>query len=126
MDAILLIDHGSRKGNANALIDRIAGALRQQLPEQHVETAHMEFASPTIAEGFDACVAAGASRIVVQPYFLAAGLHTTETIPQLVREAASRHPDIDVRIAAPLGFDQNLVDLVQKRVENATTRDPLR
>lgn len=117
--AILLVDHGSRRAEANAVLDRVAERLRRRRPEWIVHTAHMELASPTLAEAFDACVAEGAAEVVVHPYFLAPGRHSTNDIPRLVDEASRRHPDVRVRISEPLGVHDRVVDAVLDRIERA-------
>ncbi len=116
---ILLVDHGSRRAEANALLDEVAQRVRLRVPDRVVCVAHMELASPGIAEGLDACVVAGADDIVVHPYFLGPGSHTSRDIPRLVAEAARRHPGVRVAISAPLGLHEGLVDAVLERVENA-------
>ena len=115
--AILLVDHGSRHDEANRVIESIAKRVRALAPERLVEIAHMELAMPSVAEAIDTCVDAGASEIVLQPFFLAPGRHTTHDIPRLVREACVRHPQLIVRVSAPLGPDDRLADLVLERVE---------
>ena len=102
--ALLLVDHGSRRASANENLSLVAPIAREQLGEGAiVEVAHMELAEPTIAQAFDACVAAGATEVVVFPWFLAAGRHAREDIPQLVAEAAKKHPGVGYRVAEPFG-----------------------
>lgn len=117
--AILLVDHGSRRDSANDLLRELADRVRERLPDQIVEIAHMEIASPSIAHGIAACVAAGAEEVVVHPYFLGDGLHTTETIPHLVKEAARSHVGLDIRITRPLGIHPKLVDVVLEHIDEA-------
>ncbi len=117
--AVLLVDHGSRRAEANAVLDRVAERVRRRRPGWIVHAAHMELAPPTLAEAFDACVAEGATEIVVHPYFLAPGRHSTDDIPRLVREASRRYPDVRVRISEPLGLHDRVVDAVLDRVERA-------
>ncbi|MCA9617054.1 MAG: hypothetical protein KC586_30040, partial [Myxococcales bacterium] len=57
MKALLLVDHGSRRAEANALLGQIAALVAARRPELVVEVAHMELAPPTVAEAFAACVA---------------------------------------------------------------------
>ena len=57
--------------------------------------------------------------MVVCPYFLGPGRHTSRDIPRLVEEARAAHPELRVRVAAPLGFDERLVDLVLARADSA-------
>jgi sirohydrochlorin ferrochelatase len=120
--AILLVDHGSRRPEANALLDSVAAELSQRMPDHVVRVAHMEIVEPTVAQGIDACVEAGAREIVVHPYFLGPGNHTRESIPHLVEVAAQRHPDLRVWISEPLGLHTKLVDVIVERVETASQR----
>jgi sirohydrochlorin ferrochelatase len=115
--AILLVDHGSRRTEANSQIELVAERLRARLPDAIVESAHMELAPPSIAEGIAACVAAGATHIRLHPYFLASGFHTRESIPELVEEALRGHPGIEVHITKPLGVHDKLIDVVLERLE---------
>lgn len=116
--AILLVDHGSREPEANAVLEAVAARLRLRLPDRIVMFAHMELAPPTLAEAFDACVAAGAREIVVHPYFLAPGRHSTRDIPALVEAARARHPGVAVRVTAPLGVHEGLVDAIVARISD--------
>ena len=117
--AILLVDHGSRRPEANEQLESIAQLLRDRDPERIVRVAHMEIASPTIAEGIAACVEEGAREIVVHPYLLAPGRHSREDIPSLAAEAAADHPGVTVRVSEPLGVHEKLVDVVLERINTA-------
>jgi sirohydrochlorin ferrochelatase len=119
--AILLVDHGSRREEANALLERVAEAVRKRVADRIVRTAHLDVASPTIDEGIDACVAEGAREIVVHPYFLGPGSHTTRDIPERVAAAAARHPGLRVRVSEPLGLHAKLIDVILERVEETAS-----
>jgi sirohydrochlorin ferrochelatase len=120
--AILLVDHGSRRPEANALLDSVAAELSRRMSDHVVRVAHMDVAEPTVAQGIDACVEAGAREIVVHPYFLGPGNHTRESIPRLVEVAAQRHPGLRVWISEPLGLHSKLVDVIVERIETASQR----
>lgn len=114
--ALLIIDHGSRRAEAHAALVEIGERVRAMAgPGALVVIAHMEIASPDVAAGVAQCVAAGATEIVAVPYLLAAGRHATEDIPRLVAEAVSAHPGVSARVTAPLGPDELLARLVLKR-----------
>lgn len=117
--AIVLVDHGSRAEAANLLIEQVAEALRARLPGRRVEAAHMELAQPDLPAAIAACVAGGATQIVVHPYFLAPGRHSREDIPRLVAEAATRHPGVTIRVSEPLGLHPGLLDAVIDRIREA-------
>jgi len=90
--------------------------LRVRLSEEVVLTAHLDLVPPTIGEGIDACVSTGADRIVVHPYFLGPGRHTTRDIPDQVALAAKRHPRVRIWVSAPLGLHPKLVDVILDRI----------
>lgn len=118
--AILLIDHGSRRARANALLDEVASLVKARLgPGAIVEPAHMEIAEPSIADGFARCIAQGATTIVVHPFMLAPGRHVTEDLPRLIAEAAAAHDGVSFTLAAPLGSHSGVIDAVIERCENA-------
>src|SRR5690606_37108786 len=115
MRAILIVDHGSRREEANAQLGAIAALVKELAPEAIVELAHMELAAPSIREGLAECVRRGATEVVVVPYFLSAGRHVTQDIPRLVAEAARDHPTVRVRVTGALGPDRLLAALVLER-----------
>jgi sirohydrochlorin ferrochelatase len=115
--AIVLVDHGSKRPAANALVEDLARRVQARRPECIVRAAHMELASPTLGEAIDACVAAGARNVVVHPYFLGPGRHSTRDIPEMASAAAARHPGVEVKVSEPLGLHEKLVDVVLDRVD---------
>ena len=122
--AIVLIDHGSRRAEANQQLEELALKIRAREPQTIVQTAHLEIAEPDLDAAIDACVKAGARTIVIHPYFLGPGRHTSEDIPRLVAQAKVRHPEVLLRISAPLGIHDKLVDVVLERVRESGDSEP--
>lgn len=122
MKAILLVDHGSVRQEANRMLETM-GDLVQRLAGDDVvvRIAHMELAEPTIEQGFEACVRAGASEVVAFPYMLSPGKHSTRDIPRLVAEAAARFPDIRYTVAPAFGLHEKLAEVVLERTGLATS-----
>ena len=115
--AILLVDHGSRRPEANVLLDEVAAALRERLPGCPVAIAHLEFGAPDVETAVAECVRAGARQLLVHPYFLVEGVHTRRDIPERLRAAAARYPELRVQISQPLGFHEGIVDVVLERIQ---------
>ena len=113
--AVLLVDHGSRRAEANELVETLARALLSRV-DRIVKTAHLEAAEPNIEQGIDACVAEGAQEITVLPCFLAPGRHTIEDVPRQATAAAARHPGLIIRVAEPIGTHPMLVDILRERL----------
>jgi sirohydrochlorin ferrochelatase len=119
-EAVLLVDHGSRRAPANELLDEVAALVRRRLGAGSiVEPAHMEIAEPTIAQGFTRCVEQGATMVIVHPFMLAPGRHVTEDLPRLIAEAAEAHDGVAFAIAAPLGSHTGVIDAVLGRCQAA-------
>ncbi len=122
--AYLLIDHGSRRAEANALLDEVVRGVKARMGASAVvELAHMELAEPTIARAFARCVERGATNVVVHPFMLAPGRHVQEDLPRMVAEAASSHAGVDFVLAAPLGAHEGVIDAVLARFEEALDPD---
>lgn len=119
--ALVVVDHGSRIEDANAVTERVAGRIRERAQGRYaaVLAAHMELASPSIDDAFARAVAAGARTIVVLPLFLFPGRHSQEDVPRLVATAAARHPGLRTIVAAPLGDDPALAELLLARADAA-------
>ena len=115
--AIVLVDHGSRVSEANDQLEEIATLLRARLPSDTIAFAHMELAQPDLRAAIDDCVADGATEVVVVPFFLAAGRHSRRDIPDLVEEAALRHPAVALRTTDPLGVHPALVEVILDRLK---------
>lgn len=116
MKGILIIDHGSVKEDANHMLECV-GELVQRMAGEGVvvRVAHMELSAPTIADGFEACIAAGATEIVAFPYMLSPGKHSTRDIPRMVGEISATHPDIPVRVTPAFGVSEQLAAVVLSR-----------
>lgn len=115
--AILLVDHGSRRPQANAQLEDLADRVRTLRPDWEVCTAHLEISSPGVAEALDSCAAAGVSEVFLHPFFLAPGRHTREDLPKMAREACERHPGLKVHVTDPLGVDDAMVAIVLERID---------
>jgi sirohydrochlorin ferrochelatase len=114
--AVIVVDHGTRRAEANEEFEKFVRASADRLPYPIVEPAHMELAEPSIATAFNRCVAAGATTIAIAPYFLGPGNHWDRDIPALVEASAAGHPGVRWLVAAPLGPDPRLLDLAGARL----------
>jgi sirohydrochlorin ferrochelatase len=75
--AIIIVDHGSRAAESNALIHEVTRRFVDRFAETFhiVEPAHMELAEPNIAQAFARCAQRGATRVIICPMFLGPGKH---------------------------------------------------
>ena len=116
MKALLLIDHGSRRGEANEMLGCMARLVQHMAGDDViVRFAHMELAEPSIEAGVAACVSAGATEIIAFPYMLSPGRHATSDIPRMVSAAAAAHPAVTVRVTPAFGVHERLGELILSR-----------
>ena len=117
---VIVVDHGSKREAANAQLLEVVEALKKRSGRSIVEPAHMELASPSLKDAYDACVAQGASSVVCHPFFLSPGRHVTEDIPTLLAEAAAPYlPDVPYVLTLPLGASEMVPSLIEQSI--ATT-----
>lgn len=117
--AIVLIDHGSRRAAANEHLEQIARRVAERKPDVLVRCAHLEIEPPSLLEALEACIAEGATQIVVHPFFLSPGRHSQQDIPALIEEARAQHPSAEIRLSEALGLHPKLVDVVLERIDEA-------
>ncbi len=113
---VILVDHGSRREESNALLLDVVRDFAASSGYSIVEPAHMELAEPSIATAFERCVDRGAITVVVFPYFLLPGRHWNEDIPRLAAAAAERHPGVRYLVTAPFGLHPLMAEVMQQRI----------
>lgn len=116
---VILVDHGSKFQAANDMLVDAAADFSAATGVAIVEVAHMEIAEPTLAQAYARCVERGAKRVVVVPYFLAPGRHSTSDIPRMSAEAAEPFPEVIYYIARPLGVDRRISEILASHIAQA-------
>jgi sirohydrochlorin ferrochelatase len=125
--ALLLIAHGSRRPEANADLEFVAAGMRARGRYPLVQVSFLELAEPGIEAGGEMCVGAGATAVVMLPYFLSPGVHVVEDLTEVRDRLAERFPAVRFVLAEPLGRHPLLLDVVEERAraaEDATGLQP--
>jgi len=116
MKAVVVLGHGSRAPGASEAMEHVASILRTRRAER-IEVAHMELAEPSLSVVLERLHHDGIRHVILVPYFLHRGIHLREDIPGILDEVRSRLPDLEIAMAPHLGYDDALVDVVEKRLE---------
>lgn len=119
IEAVIIMGHGSATSGAGDDMEHIARVMSEKPGYPIVAISYLSRQEPTFTEAFEKCIARGAKRIIVIPYFLHAGVHILKDIPEMVKEKAAQYQDVEVVVGRHLGFDELLVELVRKRVDEA-------
>ena len=119
--AILLMAHGSRIAEANNAAYEIAEMIRAASAFEIVEVAFREMHPPDIQTAIDRCVAQGAERILLMPYFLFVGAHVREDLPAEMTLAQQRYPQVEFAMGNHLGAHRKLAEIVIERIAEGLT-----
>ncbi len=123
MKGILIVDHGSRKDEANDMLRCMANLLQTMAgPEVVVRYGHMELAQPDVAAGFADCAGGGATEIIVFPYMLSPGRHSTADIPRMVSDVARSFPHVTFSVTPAFGVHEKLAELILDRAGIETAK----
>ncbi|MCB1735571.1 MAG: CbiX/SirB N-terminal domain-containing protein [Gammaproteobacteria bacterium] len=115
MAALLLVAHGSRRVSSNNEIRILAEKVREHdagRRYEDVRCAFLELAEPSIPDGIEECIQAGASSVKVLPYFLSAGRHVIEDIPREVEGKQREHPEVRIELVPYLGLAESMPELL--------------
>ena len=120
--AILMMAHGSRISEANDAAREVAAMVKEMTGFEMVEVSFRELHNPNIQSGIDACVAKGAERILLMPYFLFMGAHVQHDLPEEIQEAQKRHPGLVMEMGGHLGAHRKLAEIEAERIGEALER----
>jgi sirohydrochlorin ferrochelatase len=119
LPAVILLGHGSRVEKAGSDMERVAAILKDRHGFPMVEYCFMSRLPPHFPETLSGLVARGATRVLVIPYFLHTGLHIRLDIPEMMQHEAVKYPGLRLQLGGNLGYDDILVDLVRKRIDES-------
>jgi len=115
MRTLLLVAHGSRVTSSNDAVVELVEKLRARLSSYGFDAithAFLELTTPGIPEGVQSLVEAGASQVVVLPYFLAPGTHVIDDMPELIGTAEKEYPAVSFSVMPYLGGAEGIIDLI--------------
>ena len=117
--AILMMAHGSRIVEANDAAREVAAMVQELTGFEIFEVSFRELHDPNIQSGIDACVAKGAQRILLMPYFLFMGAHVLHDLPEEIEEAQKRYPGLIMEMGGHLGAHRKLAEIESERIGEA-------
>lgn len=120
--AILIMAHGSRIAEANDAAREVAKMVQEMTGFEIIEVSFRELHEPTIQQGIDICVAKGAERILLMPYFLFMGAHVQHDLPEEIEEAKKRHPALIMEMGSHLGVHRKLAEIETERIGESLDR----
>ena len=101
----MLFAHGARDPRWAEPFLRVAERVRQSAPDLAVELAYLEHLKPSLEEAAQRLTERGAKAIRVVPLFFGRGGHLRVEVPELVRRASAKLPEVVIELALPAGED---------------------
>ena len=122
--AVVLIGHGSKLPYSKEVLEEFGRGVEKRGLFKAVRVAFMQLNSPSIEEALRGLAESGLKNIVALPVFLADGAHTTEDIPEKLKEAfegewAEVGKGVKLTYAKPIGADERVVDILLDRAKEA-------
>ena len=119
MNAVILFSHGSLLCGAGEALLAQASRIHERGIAPIVEVGYLNYSEPPFANTITQVVSAGATRILVIPYFLVPGKFVKADLPKAVAAAQSAYPDVAFIVADAIGFDARLADALIDSASNA-------
>jgi sirohydrochlorin ferrochelatase len=111
--------HGSSIESANDAVRAAAAEMARRGRFEAVEAAFLEGGQPDLAGAVKLLAVCGLTRVVVIPYFLTLGLHLQRDLPHLLEQIRAAHPELEIRVTAPLDGHPAMVDALLARAREA-------
>ncbi|MFD9360154.1 sirohydrochlorin chelatase [Streptomyces sp. NPDC060031] len=117
--ALVVIAHGSRDPRHAATVHALVGRARALRPGLRVETAFLDFDTPTVGQVLSWLHRSGVREVVALPLLLTRAFHAKSDIPAVLAESAARLPGLSVTVADVLGPSPLLVSALERRLAEA-------
>ena len=125
--ALVLIGHGSKLPYNKENLEKLAEILRKKSQFKTVAVSFMVRNKPTIPEVIEEIVKRGVKKIVLVPAFLAAGVHTTQEIPEMIglkgEEPELKARGIKIIYGEPIGPDERIADIIEEKALKALGKE---
>lgn len=134
MRALILLAHGSRRKESAQEVVKMAQELevtaRKNGEFDIIKPAFMQFCGPdfyqvvddiiqnNLQNSFGSISDNGLKEIMVLPYFISAGSHVAEDIPELIQQAIKKYPEISFRVTPHLGKFKGLIELILEEAKS--------
>jgi len=119
---LLAVGRGSSDPDANGDFCKVVRLLGEGGGFARAEPCFIAITGPGFEEAAARVALSRPERVLVLPYFLFEGL-LVEELREIVARFAADHPAIDVRLAAHLGPDDRLLDVLEARLAAMDPRE---
>ncbi len=117
--ALIALAHGSRDPRSARTVTALVDAVKEMRPDLRIERAFLDHSRPSFDTVVDRLARKGHEEIVVVPLLLSRAYHATVDVPAAVADAASRHPELQIRASDILGLEPCFLEVLDVRLRAA-------
>jgi len=117
MNGILILAHGSKRKEADKVLDSLIRKVKDKTGEQLVLPSCLQFSKQNLEAGIEELIQKGADKIKIIPLFLFDGIHVTQDIPEELEAIAAKHPGLEIKLGRHLGDDDRIADIIADRIK---------
>ena len=112
----MILAHGSRDPRSAATVHSLVKCLREMRDDLRIEASFLDHCPPTPYQVIGKLAAEGVEEVVVLPLLLSAPSTPGSTYRPSIDEARSRFPDLRIIASDVLGYDDTLLDVLDRRM----------
>ncbi len=118
MEALIIVAHGSKVKSSNDEIKTIVDKIKSNLENNELLVLYsfLELAEPSIFISMNNAIAQGCKTIKIFPYFLAAGKHVKEDIPNEIKNFEKEYPEITFTLLPHIGECKGIENLILSNI----------
>ncbi|MGB9679161.1 MAG: sirohydrochlorin chelatase [Thermoanaerobacteraceae bacterium] len=116
---LLIIAHGSRVEETKEIVEKVVDRIKALKKYKSVKYGFMEFNQPDIKESIKEFINEKIYDIVAVPMFLFEGIHIKEDIPEIFKKEQDLYPNLKIKFARSIGYDERIADIILERAEQA-------
>ncbi|MEI8408677.1 MULTISPECIES: sirohydrochlorin chelatase [unclassified Kribbella] len=114
--ALVILAHGSRDPRSAATVHALVKCLRDMRDDLRIEASFLDHCPPTPYQVIGKLAAEGVEEVVILPLLLSSAYHARIDVPAVVDEARSRFPSLRIIASDVLGYDESLLDVLDRRM----------
>lgn len=114
MEALIIVAHGSKMKSSNDEIIVISEKIKVKLEDFNIEVYHafLELTEPSLFIAINNAIKNKCKKIKIFPYFLAAGKHVMQDIPNEIKKFKKLYPQIEFKLLPHIGQCNGIENMI--------------
>ena len=113
MSGLIMVAHGSKKDISNDEFRDLVDEIKTKNEDfKEIDTAFLEFASPTIHSAVQSQVQKKINKIYFYPYFLNSGKHVSVDLPHIIDSLEKQYSSVDFVLLTHFGKSNKISDII--------------